>query len=221
MMHLDLNELPHIFEKFWLWSYNKLNWASFKNKNYIDGSNQSVIDKVKNLVQKQLDTAVDRVLLTTHLSYMGYCFNPISIYLCYNNDKFVACVAEVTNTPWGQSHCYVLSPTEIKKNLYEMNFKKELHVSPFMQMNYTYHLKCYISQSRIIFHIRNIRDNECHFDATLSLRFQAINHISLAVALIKYPIITLKVSAAIYWQALKLYLKGITFIPNNQKHKRD
>ncbi len=50
------------------------------------------------------------IRLLTHLRYFGYCFNPVSFYYCYDpsGQDIVAVVAEVTNTPWGERHCYVL-----------------------------------------------------------------------------------------------------------------
>jgi len=217
MMLLDLDELNHIFDNYWLWSVEKFNLASFKRKNYFDKGNEALIDSVKKLIDKRTGNKIDKVFLLTNLSCLGYCFNPISIYFCHNKGKLVNCIIEVTNTPWGESHQYILDPILIKKDIYKMSFKKVLHVSPFMTMDYEYQLKCKYSENSIIVYIENIKDGSCHFDATLSLTRLNINHKSLASTLIKFPFMTGKVILAIYWQALKLWIKGVNIINHRGK----
>lgn len=52
------------------------------------------------------------------------------------------------------------------------------------------------------------------FDATLSLRRVEIGTWSLAWALVRYPLMPLRVVAAIYWQALLIWWKKIPYVPH-------
>ncbi len=217
MMHLDLDELDSIFDDYWLWSVDTFNVASFKRKKYLAEKTEPLLNSVKKLIKKKTGNTIDKVLLLTNLAYFGYCFNPISVYFCLYQGKLIHCIAEVSNTPWGESHQYILTPHLIKENIYKMTFKKELHVSPFLTMDYEYHLRCKYDDHHIILHIENIRNKQCHFDATLTLNFFPINHCNLALILIKFPFMTGKVIFSIYWQALKLWIKKVKIINHENK----
>ena len=134
MMLLDLDELDYLFDDYWLWSHEKNNVASFKRKNYLKNvelvkdKNYSLIKTVKELIYKETKNIIDKVYLLTNLAYFGYCFNPISIYFCHYKNQLINCIIEVTNTPWGESHRYILEPKLTRKDVYMMSFKKALHV---------------------------------------------------------------------------------------------
>lgn len=215
MMLLDLEQLPHLFDDYRFWSVDRFNLAQFQRKRYFGDHKQPLLDSAKSLVMKKTGQQIDRVMLLTHLTYFGYCFNPISLYFCYQQQKLTHCIAEVSNTPWGESHPYVLTLDPINTDVYQVDFKKLLFVSPFLNMDYRYHMKLKINPQHIIVHIENWQQQQCHFDATLKLTRQPINHKNLANALIKHPFMTGKVITAIHWQALKLWFKGVSL----QKHK--
>ena len=198
MMHLDLDRIKNTFDNYWLWSYEKFNIACFKQSNYLKNKKGPLIDNVKQLVKEKIGENIDRVFLLTNLACFGYCFNPISVYFCFCQNKMKAFIIEVTNTPWGESHQYVLAPSYIKDDLYFAKFKKKLHVSPFLMMEYEYHMRCKYQENKIILHIKNIYGMECHFDATLNLTLKPINHYNLAKSLLKFPFMTGKVVQSIF-----------------------
>ena len=208
MMYLNLNEAGQVFKPFWLWSFNHFNWVSFWNRNYLDKTSKPVIEKAKSMVQTKLGHNIDEVCLATNLSYFGYCFNPISIYCCYTQKKLTAIIAEVTNTPWLERKCYVLKPTMIKPGIYKTHFQKTLHVSPFLDMDYEYNMTIKLSADSMIVHIDNRQNQSVHFDATLALNLKSMNHVTMAIALLRFPLMPIKTIFAIHWQALKLWLKG-------------
>ncbi|MGB5298572.1 MAG: DUF1365 family protein, partial [Thiogranum sp.] len=71
----------------------------------------------------------------------------------------------------------------------------------------------------LVVHMKNYRQREILFDATLSLRKRPVNGINLAGALVRYPLITVKIISAIYYQALRLWLKKIPFIPHSDQQE--
>ena len=112
------------------------------------------------------------VRLLTHLRYAGYSFNPVSFYYCHAADGALhSIVAEITNTPWGERHCYVLpaSGNEGTPSKMRFRFGKDFHVSPFLPMDMNYDWRFSPPASRLLVHMESWRDGEHVFDATMTL----------------------------------------------------
>lgn len=221
-MFLDLDELERVFRRRWFWSAKRPAIAWFNRSDYLGDSEtplkQSVLDRVEQETGKRPEGPVR---LLTHLRYFGYVFNPVSFYYCYDKtDSFVeTIVAEITNTPWGQRHSYVLPLTEEmrKKSHMKFDLEKEFHVSPFMSMNMKYDWRFTVPSELLTVHMNNLEESKKIFDATLSLHKKPINAINCARALTVFPFLTVKVVTGIYWQAFRLFLKRTPFYSHPQK----
>ena len=207
MVYLDLTELEQVFARRWLWSTRRPALAWFRRADHA-GDPRLPLDA---WVRQRVREATGRqpqgpIRLLTQLRYFGYCFNPISIYYCFTPDgeHLEAMVAEVTNTPWRERHCYVLPAAG---NRQDYLFPKMLHVSPFMPLDLDYRWRCNTPGATLGVHMDVLQHGEKLFDATLSLRRQAITGPALAAVLCRFPVMTLKVIAAIYWEALRLWWK--------------
>lgn len=220
MLYLDLDELPTLFDRFLLWSARGFNLAWFRRKQHLGNPQQDLKQSVIELVKQRSGIALKGpVRLLTHLSYFGYGFNPVSFYYCFDasGEKLQLIVAEVNNTPWNEQYCYVLdaaslvTDTSHSDRLFSYELEKAFHVSPFQPMNY--HYRWFFNQpgKTLSVHMENYDAETKIFDATLQLRRQEICSTSLARALLTYPFMTLKVTAAIYYQALRLWLKRTPF----------
>ena len=143
MMYLDLDELPGLFDRYWLWSASRRAPARFRREDHLGDPGQPLADCVRQLVERRSGRRPrGPIRLLTHLSYFGYCFNPVSFYYCYDESgtELEAIVAEVSNTPWGERHCYVLPAAASEQTGPALRFRpsKEMHVSPFMDMDIDY-----------------------------------------------------------------------------------
>ena len=221
-MYLDLGELDRIFKGRWFWSTSRTALARFKRENYFGDPTQSLEEAVRALVKDRTGKYPEGpIRLLTHLSYFGYSFNPISVYYCFDRDdtRVETIVAEVSNTPWGERHCYVLSDNMNfgDGRTREFTTDKKLHVSPFMDMNVTYDWLLTEPADDLVVRINNRVDEKSFFNATLILRRQEISGLVLARMLVGFPLMTLKVVWGIHWQALKLWLKGCPVEPHPAK----
>jgi hypothetical protein len=220
MMYLDLEELGWVFDGRPLWSRHRPAPARFKRSDYLGDPRQPLDDAVRDEVQKQTGRRpAGPIRLLTHLRYFGYCYNPVSFYYCFDarSARVEAVLAEINNTPWNERHRYVLNTRPAERSPLRSRFPKIFHVSPFMDMNLEYDWLFTEPGRRLVVHMQNLRDGRRMFDATLSLSRREISSRSLNLALLRHPFMTLKVIAAIHFQAARLRLKGCSFFPHPSK----
>ncbi len=212
----DISKIAESFAPYQSISVEKFNWLSYYRKHYLTPSPLTLDEAARALVATSLGTVPKgKIYLLTQLACLGYCFNPISIYFIFkeNSEILETLIIEVTNTPWQEKHCYVQQVTAVgkHKHIYQCHFKKELHVSPFLSMQYDYQFNIKMTEHDIHVHMVNLRNDERHFDATLTLTKVTAAHHGIQRVPWRQPWMTYKITAAIYWQALKLWWKGVRF----------
>lgn len=212
MMYLDLDELPLLFRKRWFWSTRRPAIARFRRSHHLGPASQPLAESVRDLVAAETRKRPEGpVRLLTNLSYFGYCFNPVSFYYCFAKDgqTLEAIVAEVNNTPWGEQNTYVLPAADNigKGAAWRFQPVKKMHVSPFMPMDVNYDWCFNIPSDRMNVYMANSLNGKRIFDASMKMRRSDISAASLARIIVTFPFMTVKIVAAIYWQALRLWLK--------------
>jgi DUF1365 family protein len=182
----------------------------FRRADYLGDASVALSDAVRRKVERETGTLPSGpIRLLTQLRTFGHCFNPVSFYYCFTpQEQLEAVVAEVTSTPWGERHAYVLAGTAAGGVL-AADFEKKLHVSPFMGMEQRYRWRVAAPADTLSVHIESQESERRAFDATLALRRSALTRSSLAGVTARYPAATLRVLAMIYGHALVLKLKGV------------
>ena len=119
-------------------------------------------------------------------------------------------MAEVTNTPWNERHCYFIDNK--KNNKFKQDLKKQFHVSPFWDMNHDYEWYFNEPNKNLNVNMINFKDGNKIFNATLDLKKKAeLNYKNLMLYTLRFPFLTLMVFLRIHFQALILLIRGATF----------
>ncbi len=213
MTYLDLDELPEVLDAARLWSARRPAPAWFRREDFLGDPRVPLADAARDLVQERTGTRPQGpVRLLAHVRQFGHCFNPVTFLYCFapDGERLEAVVAEVTNTPWGERHAYVLRGDSAAgaSAVVRAHFEKAMHVSPFMGMDHAYVISLAAPGQQLSVQIASHRAGELAFDATLSLRRREMSGPALDRALLRRPAMSLRVLAGIYGQALRLKLRG-------------
>jgi DUF1365 family protein len=210
MPYIRLDELPGLFDGQLMWSARRWALARFKRSDFLGDPNLPLDQEVRRRILEETGVSHDGpIYLLANMRYFGITMNPIACYYCFNKDesRLEFLVAEVNNTPWNERHSYVLAGPEQGRWL-ETEFDKQFHVSPFNPMDMRYHWRSSTPDRRLVLHLANSDAGTRVFDASLSLSARPMTAKNLNRTLWRYPLMTARIALAIYWQALRLFIKG-------------
>jgi DUF1365 family protein len=206
---LDLSELDQLSHKLRWFSYNRPNLFSLYDTDHGDGTVTPLRSQVERwLAETRLDLADGSIELLCMPRTLGYCFNPLSIYFCRDaRGALAALIYEVHNT-FGERHSYII-PVEHSEPVLRQRCSKAFYVSPFMDMGLQYEFRVASPDERIAVAIRVNAATGPVLNAVLAGERRELNDRTLSRVFLAMPAITWKVTAAIRWEALHLWLKGI------------
>lgn len=212
-LSLPLAELDNISDKL---NHNKFGAISFYDKDHgkKDGSSlKKWVEKIftaHNINSDGLD-----VTLIALPRILGYVFNPVSFYLCFDKDKKLKIVVCEVNNTFGETHTYICHNNggEISSEQY-LQAEKVFHVSPFLEREGYYKFRFDVREEKLGIWI-DFYDKEGNKKLITSLigNFIDLNKSNLSKVFWKHPLVTLKTIFLIHYQAIKLVIKGIKYVP--------
>ena len=224
MTYFDISKVESLLPDSFLFKVNKPGLVSYYRSDYHGDTKLTLDESVRKTVKEQTGRNLEGpIRLLTHLRYFGYCFNPVSFYYCFDKSdkKLEMIMAEVTNTPWNERHCYFI--TAKKNKSFRQGLKKQFHVSPFWDMEHDYDWYFSDVSDTISVNMINYKDEKKVFDATLSLSVsKKLTNLNLFLSVLRFPFSTLMVYLRIHYQAFKLWVKGATFYdhPKYEENKK-
>ena len=214
---LDLAALDQLDRQLPLFGYNRRRPVSLRDGDYLDGSDRPIRQKLLDLVDPQLPAAqIDKIVMVTACRYLGYIFNPVNLYYCYDKDgRLLGNVAEVNNT-FGERHVYVLGPRNGNASEYPARYEAEkaFHVSPFNTIAGCYQFSFGDIQRELDIRIDLHRQEGPILQAHLQGRPVALTPYTHLTTVLRHPIMPHLTIPRIYREAFKLrFQRGLTYIP--------
>lgn len=210
---LNLDELGHQSLP-WCLSFNRANLLSFYEKDYGTGEGTNLRDDVRiRFLEAGIDPEGLEILVLTMPRILGYQFNPLTVfYGMKQNGEVAAILYEVHNT-FGERHSYLFEAPDLGKNSVH-RAQKRFHVSPFFDREGAYEFRQHIVAKELLLAIE-YRDDQGQpaMSAAMKLKRRDLNGKQLLAAFFRIPLVTLKVSAAIHFEALRLWIKGLPVFP--------
>jgi DUF1365 family protein len=210
-LYVDLDELPALSRRLRLLSHNRWNLFSLHDRDFGPRDGRPLKSWIEEkLTAAGIDPGGGRVCLLCLPRVLGYGFNPLAIWFCFDADRrLVALLYDVSNT-FGQAHGYLIpiDPSRGSAPVVEQRCGKQFYVSPFIDMETTYRFRLTEPAERLAIRIDQEDRTRRGFIATHAARRARLCDATLLRACFAYPLLTLKVIGGIHWQALRLWCKG-------------
>ena len=218
-LFIDLDEINLLDKSIGIFSHNKFNIFSFYDKDHGDRDGGNLKDWViSNLNKFQIKENVTNIKVLCYPRILGYVFNPLSIFYCYEKDKLVAIFYEVKNT-FNEQHTYIF---KIKNNEEIIQkCRKKFYVSPFMDMETYYNFKLLNPNDKLSVFIKQTDADGTVLTATQTGDKKEFSFKQLAINFLKYPLMTIKIIGSIHYEALLLWKKGAIYRKRDIKLKNN
>ena len=213
MAWLDIDRIPEMMAASPWTAYNRFHWASFEERDHFGDPKLGLRERVMRDARTHgVELPDGPIYLLTHLRYLGYCFNPISFFYCYDEQGRIHSVLSEVNNTFGESRNYWLTDANRVESAGSFRYccPKTLHVSPFNPMNLGYEFVLTEPGEKLVAHMNTTEDSDKpFFDATLTLEHRPWTAHNVGMALARHPFMTAKVIGAIHWEALRLWIRRV------------
>ncbi|MFM7084906.1 MAG: DUF1365 domain-containing protein [Hyphomicrobium sp.] len=210
-LSVPLDELERLRRRF----LNRNGWGLFalNDKDYGDGSRHLESWIVSAFETVGAQKPAGKITLVTLPRVLGFGFNPVSFWLCYNENNFLSAVLAEVNNTFGERHCYLCRKEDgspIHDND-EITAQKVFHVSPFMPLDGEYRFRFVEKAERLAIRVDLYRNDRRALSATISGKLVTLTSKALAKSFLQHPFPTLQVIFLIHFHAVRLYMKGLKY----------
>lgn len=204
---LDLDEIHAIASRSRIFAHNRRGVISFHDEDHGDGKRplrQWLTDTLRG-AQIEADGPV-RVLCYPRL--FGFVFNPLTVWFCHARDGALAAIVYEVHNTFGERHAYVL-PAHSDDGTIHHGCAKDFYVSPFLSMDCDYAFRIEPPAKSVLIAIRESEHGNPVLNAAFSGERQTLSDRNLLLALLRHPLMTVKIVAAIHFEAVRLWLKRV------------
>jgi len=222
---VDLDELPALARRLRLFSLNRFNLFSLHERDYGAGDGG-----LRAHVERQLRAAGmptgGTIRLLTMPRILGYAFNPISVYFCADASGELCALLYEVNSTFGERHSYLIEVDAAERGAPVLNQRcaKRLHVSPFLPMEMRYEFRVappHADRAGFSLGVSAHDARGALLNARLDATRRPLGDAALLRVFLTHPLLTMKVIAAIHWEALRLWLKGVRLQPRPAPQPQD
>lgn len=216
---LAITDTPPVLPHCWL---TRLGLLSFHSKDHGYRDERSLRQWIEDCMAEHSLPSPEKVVLVCMPRVLGYVFNPVSFWLCQDSqNRLRAVVCEVNNT-FGETHCYVCAHAEGREITTEdwLKAEKLFHVSPFLEREGEYKFCFHLSEEKCDIRIDYSHQSGSQLATRVWGNWSALSGASLTSVFLRYPLVTLKTIGLIHYQALKIALKGIRYIPKPKQRDK-
>jgi hypothetical protein len=208
-LFLDLDELPELDRALRWFGHNRRALFSLRDSDHGKGDGGNLKQHVRgHLHDAGILDANGPIRLLCYPRLLGFVFNPLSVFYCYDREERLrAMVYEVNNTH-GERHSYVI-PVAQTRGPIRHACDKVFFVSPFLPMDCRYRFHINAPDARLRLFIHETHRGKPILDAWFTGQRTPLNDRALLKAAFGMPLLSLKIVWGIHWEALKLWRKGL------------
>lgn len=219
LFYIDLDEIPQLAKKFRWIGHNSFNLFNFREKDHLqlpkeypDATKTVRQQLAQYLDSNQIALGRGRVMLLTNLSVLGYNFNPVSFYFCYNEQGEPLCaVVEISNT-FHEMKLFLIRKEELEEDRFRRRVEKFFYVSPFIDLDTLFDFNLAIPAAQLDIRIDDYdREGKRFFISTLKGERKLLTNGNLLRYFFSIPLIPLRIMGLIHWQAFQLWRKNFSF----------
>ena len=206
---MDLDEAGFWSRKLRLFGHNRFSLYTLMDRDHLGGNGAGIKDNVVRLLRERgFRGTVDKIFMVTQFRVLGHVFNPVTFYFCYAAGKPVAYLAEVNNT-FHQRHTYAFFGNGQDGAGASFIAEKVFYVSPFMEMDMTYHFRFQPLNGSLGVFIDDYRDGKPVLKTQITGKWSPMGDWPLLKSFLKIPFMCAWIVAWIHWQAIRLWLKKV------------
>lgn len=210
----DVDELPTLDRRLTGFGYNRWMPVCLFDSDYGRPPVRGLRDGIERFVRANGgQDGLHRIELLTQARMLGYVFNPVSYFYCYDLHDQLHCIVTEVNNTFGDRIRYYFSPENAVRYPAGHGYRqpKSMHVSPFMPMDLDYQFYFWRRNGELCVRVEETDQGKHFFTAELAGCSMPLNGRTLFETVLRFPLMPLQIVTFIHWQALRLYWKRAPF----------